>query len=85
MEASAEPSSNGYAMVLVALGSVLGVLTVRVRHQQKLEQRTAGGEIVVTSDFKSFQATFMSECFVHFVCGIFFSRIARWLMVLVCC
>lgn len=86
MEISAEPSSNGYVMVLMALGSVLGLLTVRVRHQQKLEERTAGGEIVVTSDFKSFQALFMSECPLCIVfVGSVFRGVARWLVVLGCC
>lgn len=61
MEAQTEPSSGGYALTLLCLGLGLGVLTVRVRYQQKLEERNAGAEIVVTKDFKGFQATFMSE------------------------
>lgn len=57
-----EPSSTGYAVVLLGLGLGLGVLTIRVRYQQKIEERNAaGGEMVVTKEFKSFQATFMSE------------------------
>lgn len=62
MESEPEPLAGGYTLALFGLGLVLGVLTIRVRHQQKLEERNAGGEIVVTQDFKNFQATFMSKC-----------------------
>ena len=62
MEADREPFAGGYTLTLFGLGLALGVLTIRVRYQQKLEERNAGGEIVVTQDFKNFQATFMSEC-----------------------
>lgn len=46
-------------VLLLALGLVLGVVTIRNRYQQKLEERS--GEIVVTSDFLSFQGSFISE------------------------
>lgn len=62
MEADQEPIAGGYTLALFGLGLALGVLTIRVRYQQKLDERNAGGEIVVTQDFKKFQATFMSEC-----------------------
>lgn len=66
MEADQEPFAGGYTLALFGLGLALGVLTIRVRYQQKLEERNAGGEIAVTQDFKKFQATFMSECGVSF-------------------
>lgn len=62
MEPEPVPYPGGYTLALFGLGLALGVLTIRVRHQQKLEERNAGGEIVVTQDFKNFQTTFMSKC-----------------------
>eukprot|EP00904_Undaria_pinnatifida_P013054 jgi/Undpi1/887/HiC_scaffold_10.g04351.m1 len=59
MEPEPVPYPGGYTLALFGLGLALGVLTIRVRHQQKLEERNAGGEIVVTQDFKNFQTTFM--------------------------
>lgn len=52
-----EPSTtSGYAVSLLLLGLILGVLTIRMKHQQQMEQL-----VEVTKDFKTFQATFMSE------------------------
>lgn len=44
------------AMLLFLLGLVLGVLSIRMKHQQQTEQL-----VEVTKDFKTFQATFMSK------------------------
>ena len=59
--------TSGYAVGLIILALGLGVLTIRVRYQQKLEERnvSGGSEIVVTDDFKHFQWTFMSEYCLH--------------------
>lgn len=49
-------------MVLLGLAAVLGVLSIRARYQQRLEERReAGTEVIVTDDFKIFQGMFMSE------------------------
>lgn len=50
------PSGSGYGLSLLLLALGLGVLIVRMKHQQQLEQ-----PVEVTKDFKTFQATFMSE------------------------
>lgn len=53
---------NEYGFILLGLAAALGVLSVRARYQQKLqERREGGGEVVVTADFKSFQGSFMSK------------------------
>lgn len=63
MDAQADSLSSGFAVGLIILALGLGVLTVRLRYQQKLEERNASGgaEIVVTEDFGRFQVTFMSK------------------------
>lgn len=52
-----DPSTTSEeAMLLFLLGLVLGVLSIRMKHRQQTEQL-----VEVTKDFKTFQATFMSE------------------------
>lgn len=81
-----QASSSSYALVLFGLGLVLGILTIRARYQQKLEERDAGGgEMVVTSDFQRFQGKFMSEFRTH-TCTtklLLFVYVLRWCSVIV--
>lgn len=72
MDDQVESLSSGYAVGLIILALGLGVLTVRVRYQQKLEERNASGEaeIVVTEDFRRFQGTFMSKYSMVEPCNI---------------
>lgn len=59
----AEPSGgSGYGLSLLVLALGLGVLTIRMKHQQ-MEQ-----VVEVTKDFKTFQATFMSEQTISWIC-----------------
>lgn len=62
LEQEVEPfTTSGYALSLLVLGLGLGLLTVRhaaAKHEQLLE---------VTKDFKTFQATFMSEQDLEFL------------------
>lgn len=46
-------------VLLLALGLVLGVVTIRARYQQQLEGRQDA--TVVTPDFLKFQGNFISE------------------------
>ncbi len=60
-----EPSTtSGYAMSLLGMGLGLGVLTIRMKYQQQIEQL-----VEVTKDFKAFQTTFMSEQYISWGCA----------------
>lgn len=62
-----EPSTTSdEAVSLLLLGLVLGVLSIRMKHQQQMEQL-----VEVTKDFKTFQRTFMSKHVFHDGCLFF--------------